>query len=78
MANYTITESVHIDIRVDGATISGDYEPGVVELHPAVAEVLVAQGIASLAIAEPEAEPAPAKASKKTTPKDTPTETTEA
>ena len=78
MANYTIKEPVHIDVRVDGATIAEDYKPGVVELHPAVAEVLVAQGIASIAIAEPEAEPTPAKASKKTTPKDTPTETTEA
>lgn len=77
MANYTIKEAVHIDVRVDGATISADYDPGVVELHPAVAEVLTAQGLASLTVVEPEAEKAPAKA-KKTTPKDTPTESTEA
>ena len=73
MANYTITEDVHVDIRVDGETIALDLPAGDHDLHPAVAELLTAQGVATPAVAAE-----PAKPAKKTTPKDTPIESTEA
>lgn len=47
MATHTLTEKVHVDIRVDGETISTDFGPGDVTLPPAVAELLIAQGIAA-------------------------------
>lgn len=44
---YTISDKVHVDLRVDGKTISEDFGPGDVELPPAVAELLLAQGLAT-------------------------------
>lgn len=39
-----LTEPVHVDIRVDGIDLSGDYAPGD-EIPAAVAELLEAQGL---------------------------------
>lgn len=44
---YTLTDAVHIDIRVDNQDISGDFGPGDVALPDAIAEILVAQGHAT-------------------------------
>lgn len=44
--SYTIKEAVFVDIRVNGEDLSKSYEPGTTELPEAVANVLVAQGIA--------------------------------
>lgn len=59
--NYTIAEQVHIDIRIDGKTISADYSPGDVELPIEIGELLISQGLATPAAA-------PAKKSKSTEP----------
>lgn len=61
MATYTITESVHVDIRVNGEDFSGSYGPGDVDLPQPVADHLVAVGLATKATATK-------KASAKSTP----------
>jgi uncharacterized protein YuzE len=43
---YTIKENVRVDMRVNGETISVELEAGEQKLEPAIAELLVAQGIA--------------------------------
>lgn len=81
MANITIKEQVHVDLRIDGITISEDFAPGDVEVLEPVADLLVSQGLAdySLVIAD-----APFKASddsttsKKKTTKTASTESPEA
>lgn len=65
MAHINITEQVHVDIRVDGETISEDFTAGVVEVIQPVADLLVAQGIAHFAMAA-DAEVPSAKPAKKT------------
>lgn len=47
---YTLSETVNVDIRIDGQDASATYEAGDVELPPAIAELLVAQGFASEAV----------------------------
>lgn len=42
---YTMSEAVHVDLRVDGEDYSGDYGPGDVDLPGPVAELLAAQGL---------------------------------
>lgn len=74
MPKHLITEAVHVDLRVDGQTISADYEPGEVELHPEVAALLSAHGIAT-PVYDVTAEPVAAKPAKKPTAKTTNTET---
>jgi len=59
--NYTITEQVHVDIRIDGQTISADYTPGDIEIPIEIGDLLIAQGLATLA-------PATGKKSKSTEP----------
>jgi hypothetical protein len=54
---YTIAENVDIDIRIDGKNETISLTAGDHELHPAIAEVLVEQGLAK---------PAGTKASKTT------------
>lgn len=44
---YTLNDKVHVDLRVDGNTISEDFGPGDVELPEAVAVLLVGQGLAT-------------------------------
>lgn len=60
MATISITEQVHVDIRIDGVTISNDFAPGITEVEQPVADLLIAQGLATVAVAEQ------AKPSKKT------------
>lgn len=60
--SYTITEPVHITMTVDGEDVSLDLAPGDVELSAPIADLLVAQGVATEATS---------KSTKKTT---TPTE----
>lgn len=55
MATYTIRESVHVDIRVNGEDLSGTYGPGDVNLPMPVADHLVALGLATLAVASKKA-----------------------
>lgn len=55
---YTIAQNVEIDIRIDGKDETLSLAAGDHTLHPAVAEVLVEQGLAT---------PAGTKAAKKTT-----------
>lgn len=43
----TITEAVHVDIRIDGETISTDYKPGTADVPLEIAELLIAQGFAT-------------------------------
>lgn len=43
---YTVAQKVHVDLRVNDDDLSGDYGPGDVRLPHAVAELLVAQGLA--------------------------------
>lgn len=62
---YTIAQDVEIDIRIDGKNETISLKAGDHELHPAVAEVLVEQGIAKAA---------GTKAAKTTTPEPEPTE----
>lgn len=60
---YTITEAVHVDIRIDGETISADYAPGDVDLPQPIADLLVAQGLATptaVSSGKKKADPAPA------------------
>lgn len=47
MSKFTLTEPIHVDLRVDGEDFSGDYTAGDVELPDAVADLLVAQGFAT-------------------------------
>lgn len=47
---YTLSETVNVDIRIDGQDASATYEAGDHELPPAIAELLVAQGFASEAV----------------------------
>lgn len=61
---HTITEAVTIDIRLEGEDKTFTFEAGDHELHPAVAVILVEQGIAK---------PAGSKASKTTEPDPEPT-----
>lgn len=63
---HTITETVTIDIRLDGQDKTITFEAGDHELHPAIAAVLVDQGIAKPATGKaskttPEPEPEPTK-----------------
>lgn len=70
---YQLAEKVHVDMRVDGQAIDGDFGPGdSVELPEAVAALLIAQGHAAPAKAAP-------KQGKAATPatSDVETETTE-
>ena len=64
----TIQEQVHVDIRIDGETIDQDLTAGDHLVEDAVGELLIAQGIATIAV------DAPTKTTKKTesTPKETP------
>lgn len=55
---HTISQTVTIDIRLDGEDHSLTFEAGDHQLHPAVAAILVEQGIAK---------PAGGKATKTTT-----------
>lgn len=45
--SYNLPEAVHVDMRVDGETISKDFGPGVVDLPQPVADLLVSQGLAT-------------------------------
>lgn len=61
---YTISETVTVDIRIDGEDKTITFEAGDHELHPAIAAVLVDQriakpatGKASKTATEPEPEP---------------------
>lgn len=76
MAKITIFEPVHVDIRIDGETISSDLAKGNHEVDQHIADLLIAQGVATFAADEP----AP-KSNKKTSAPaadTTPTETSEA
>lgn len=74
MAKITITEQVHVDIRIDGETISSDFTPGNVEVSEHIADLLISQGVATIAVDEP-AKPAKKTSSDKTTGADTKTTT---
>lgn len=52
MTTYTLPERVRVDLRADGVDLSGEFGPGDVELAPAVAELLTAQGLATPAKAK--------------------------
>jgi hypothetical protein len=63
---HTITEAVTVDIRLEGEDKTFTFEPGDHELNPAVALILVEQGIAKPAGTKaskiaPETEPEPTK-----------------
>lgn len=44
---YTVSEKVHVDMRVNGEDISGDFGPGDVELVQPIADLLLASGLAT-------------------------------
>lgn len=44
---YTISEAVHVSTTVDGESVELDFTPGDIDLPEAVADLLVAQGIAT-------------------------------
>lgn len=44
---HTLTVAVHVDLRVNGEDLSGDYGPGDVNLPEPVAALLTAQGLAT-------------------------------
>lgn len=67
MATHTLSEKVHVDIRVNGETISTDFGPGDVVLTPAVAELLVAQGVATPVVKASKKTSAPTAADNDTT-----------
>lgn len=46
--SYTMKDAVHVDLRVGETDYSGDFGPGDVDLPGPVADLLVAQGFASL------------------------------
>lgn len=47
MAKYTITEACHVSIVLDGQAVDIDVEAGEVDLDQPVADLLVAQGLAT-------------------------------
>ena len=47
MAKITIIEPVTIDIRIDGETIAQEFTPGDIDVPAEVAELLIAQGLAT-------------------------------
>ena len=52
MALITLTEAVRVDISLDGKRIELDLTPGDVEVEQPVAELLLAQGLAVVAVAK--------------------------
>lgn len=67
---YSLTDTVHVSLRADGADLSGTYGPGEVDLPRPVAELLIAQGFASEVVAS--------KKAVKAAPVEVPTESPEA
>lgn len=63
MATITITEQVHVDIRIDDQEHTADYAAGTIDVPQGVADLLIAQGLATITVETPA--PAPAKSSKK-------------
>jgi hypothetical protein len=49
--SYTLTEAIHVSITIDGQAQDLDYTAGDTELPEPVAELLIAQGIATPAVA---------------------------
>lgn len=47
MAKYTITEACHVSIVLEGKSVEFDFEAGDTELDQPVAELLIAQGLAT-------------------------------
>lgn len=47
MAKITINEPVHVEIRIDGATIERDFTAGDVDVEQPIADLLIAQGLAA-------------------------------
>lgn len=52
---YKLTSKVRVDLRANGEDLSGEYGPGEVELPRPVAELLLAQGFATEAVASKKA-----------------------
>ena len=52
MAKYTLIEAVHVSITLDGQAIDLDLTAGDVELDQPIADLLVAQGLATEAAAK--------------------------
>lgn len=50
---YVIDKAVRVDRTIYGLTVTDELEPGTHDLDPAIAELLVAQGHATLAKSEP-------------------------
>lgn len=66
MVRIEVTTDCSIDLRVDGVDLSGAFKCGVLEVDPAVAELLIAQGFAVHSAAKkPAAEKAKPRASRK-------------
>lgn len=63
MATYTLKEQVHVDLRVNGEDLSGDFGPGEIELPEAVAEHLVGLGLATPTTAKKAAKSTPVEES---------------
>lgn len=49
MAKITVADAVHVDIRIDGVTIELDLAAGDADVEQAVADLLIAQGLATVA-----------------------------
>lgn len=47
MAKITITEAVHVSIAIDGEHIDRDLTVGDIEVEQAIADLLIAQGLAT-------------------------------
>lgn len=55
---YTLSESVHVEIVLDGVSESFDFDAGSIELPEAVASLLVAQGFATEGVTSKKSKPA--------------------
>lgn len=52
---YQLSEKVVVDLRADGQDLSGEYGPGEVDLPRPVAELLIAQKLATEVVASKKA-----------------------
>lgn len=73
MAKITIIDAVHVDIRIDGETHELDLAAGDIVVADAVADLLIAQGLATSATAKGSKKTSPAEPAVEPTKTDTET-----
>jgi len=68
MAKVTIAEAVHVSITIDGTITDLDLAAGTVDVEPAVADLLITQGLAAPATKGSKTTEVAAPAAKEITP----------